>query len=73
MKTTTNDVLFQKAQPEDGRPVLSQPEKCGPKCVQYAYCRFPKSCPVLVKQRRREKEAMQKYGKFEKRDPVSEL
>ena len=71
MKTNVNDILFRHAPSE--KPVLSQPEKCGPKCVQYAYCRFPKSCPVLVKQRRREKDAMQKYGQFEKRDPISEL
>lgn len=69
MKTSINDRLFQHAAEDEEKPRLNRPERCGPGCVQYRFCHFPKSCPVLIKT----KQSLKNYGDFITRDPMPEL
>jgi len=53
MKTQTNDVMFQQpAEP----PRVVKPERCNAECIHFHFCRFPATCPVLIKTRQAEKE-----------------
>lgn len=48
-----NDFLFKQ---NGDKPILKQPEKCDTTCIHFHTCRFPKNCPVLVRERMRSKQ-----------------
>jgi hypothetical protein len=51
-----NSYIFGKSANDD-KPHLSQPEKGDKTCIRFSHCSYPKSCPVLVKQRREQAQA----------------
>lgn len=50
----TNDILWMKSGEEKDH--ITKPDFCGPSCVHFHGCKFPKSCPVLIKTERAQKE-----------------
>ena len=42
-------------------PRVQRPDKCDKTCIRFSRCSFPKSCPVLEKERRAKKRETERW------------